>query len=204
MRFQRDVADPLVLSDVDDRKGTIAVTDEQVLPSVVEPYIVGIVTQGDPPRFGVVAAAEEPHRSVAAVRDIQSLNSGNVSHTLRLLEAGDPVYDLLLLQINDGHSVIAELGHENTLAGQIDRHVIDTAAHFSQWNFRLNLQRCRLSERAARRHHDAGDEDGQEENFRDVLVHAQSPRRIECCADLDRLSSLTGGLLSPGPTNLGL
>src|SRR5262249_57569593 len=96
--FEGDVADRLVWSEVDDGKGASAVTDEQALPSVVEPYIVGIVTQGDPPRFGVVAAAEEPHRSVAAVRDIQSLNSGNVSHTLRLLEAGDPVNDLLLLQ----------------------------------------------------------------------------------------------------------
>src|ERR1043166_7941346 len=94
MRFQCKFADLLVFGDIDDCQGTVAVTDEQVLSTAFEPYIVGIVVQGDPTRFSVITAPIKPHRPITAICDIQHLGGGNVSHTLWLFKARDPVHNL--------------------------------------------------------------------------------------------------------------
>jgi len=45
----------------------------------------------------------------------------------------------LSFQVNRGQAAIAQRGGEQTAAGQIDRHVIDSAAYITKWDFRLQL-----------------------------------------------------------------
>ena len=53
-----------------------------------------------------------------------------------------------LLEVDDPDGVVAELGNEEPLPRQINRHVIDSAAHFAERNFGFELQRlvCELAD----------------------------------------------------------
>ena len=88
---------------------------------------------------GVVLALEHPQRSVAAVRHVERVVRRHVTHALRSLEPGDGANELMPGEINDAEGIILELGHEQPLALQIDRHMVDAPGDLSQRDFRLDL-----------------------------------------------------------------
>ena len=62
---------------------------------------------------------------------------------MRLSEPTDPAQEPARRKIHDTQAVVAELGDEQTFAGEVDREMIDPAADLAQGN--LALQHERLS-----------------------------------------------------------
>jgi hypothetical protein len=77
---------------------------------------------------------------------------------LRLSQTVDPVDRLSRGQIDDVDGAVAQLGHEQALAPEIDRHVIDAAGDIGEWDPPLQQEgwiriRCpRVAERRAEQH----------------------------------------------------
>jgi len=117
------------------------VTDEHMPAKRIDPYIVGIGAELDAREWGQIIAAQDPERAVAAISDIDRIARRLITHTLRLSHPGHPDLYLAGSQIDRAHAVITELGDEEALPPQIDRQVIDAAAHFTKQDFGFERER---------------------------------------------------------------
>jgi hypothetical protein len=57
------------------------------------------------------------------------------------MQAGESPQDFVILEVDDAHRVVAEFCDEESLAPQIDGEVIDAAAHDTQADSFLQLER---------------------------------------------------------------
>src|SRR5216684_3639796 len=68
-----------------------------------------------------------------------------VANPLRLVQSGNGSDQTVSGQVDNADAVIAEFGHEKSLPLQIDRHVIDPAAHIAERDLGFKLQGSRIS-----------------------------------------------------------
>src|SRR5262245_2316434 len=141
MGMQWDVSDLAVRRRVDDRECAIAVTDEHVTGHRLDANVVGIIAQIESSHRLVILASEQQHRTVTGIGDKNHVARRYIADTLRFLQSGNDVPYLARVQIDDRDAVIAELGNEETLPGQIDREVIDAAGDLAERNLGFELQR---------------------------------------------------------------
>ena len=127
---------------IDDRKRTIAVADKYVVVLFVDPHIIGVVTELDPPDRHEIVAAQYAHRAVARVCHIDAVGKGHVSDTLWLTEAADRAQHLPRCQIDDAEAIVAEFCNKQPLALYIDAEVIDPAADIAERDFCFEREGC--------------------------------------------------------------
>src|SRR5258708_110430 len=93
------------------------------------------------PAVAYSAPRKQQHRPVTRIGDKKRIARWDIAETLRLLQFGNDVPYLLLIQIDDSDGIVAELGYEQMSPGQIDRHVIDPALNVAQRDLSFELQR---------------------------------------------------------------
>src|SRR5262245_13195017 len=141
MGMQWDVGDLAVRRRVDDRECAIAVADEHVTGHRIDANIVGVIAQIESSHWLVVLASEQQHRTVTGIGDKNRVARRYIADTLRFLQSSNDVPYLARIQIDDRDAVVAELGNEEALPGQIDREVIDAAGDLAERNLGFELQR---------------------------------------------------------------
>ena len=119
---------------VDYRQRATPVTNENSIGRSIDPNIVGVITEFDPSRRCVIRASEQQHRTVTGIGNKKGIARWYIANTLRLLQSGNDVLYLLLIQIDNADGIITKFGHEQTLSGQIDRQMIDPALNIAQRN----------------------------------------------------------------------
>ena len=126
---------------VDDGQAAIAISDQNLIGGAVHADIVGVLAKIDLPGRGIIRSRENAHRSIARVCDVKRIRRRQVSDALWLLQSPHRSNDLFVLEVDDPDGVVAEFGNEEPLPRQINRHVIDSAAHFAEGNLGFELQR---------------------------------------------------------------
>ena len=115
MRFERNASELLLFHHVDDGQTAIAKADQELLASAVEANVIGIVTEIDTSCRDIAIAAVEPHRTVAAIGDIEGVGRRHIGNALRLLEARQTVNDFRILQINNRYAIVTKFGQKHPL-----------------------------------------------------------------------------------------
>ena len=128
---------------VDDGQAAIAISDQNLIGGAVHADIVGVLAKIDLPGRGIIRSRENAHRSIARVCDVKRIRRRQVSDALWLLQSPHRSNDLFVLEVDDPDGVVAKFGNEEPLPRQINRHVIDSAAHFAEGNLGFELQRLR-------------------------------------------------------------
>ena len=144
MDRQWNVGDPLESLGIDYRQPAAAIPDHNLIGGAVHADIVGILAKINPTGRGIIRSGKNAHRSIARVCDVKRIHRRHVSEALRFPQSGNRLNDLALLEVDDPDGVVAELGNEEPLPRQINRHVINSTAHFAERNLGFKLQRHRI------------------------------------------------------------
>ena len=107
----------------------------------VDPDIVGVVAEIDAPFACQIFRPQQPHRSIAGVRDIDGIARRLVADALRLLQPGERASHPAYRKIDNTETVIPQLGDEKLLPLQIDCEMVDAAADRPERNLSFELQR---------------------------------------------------------------
>jgi hypothetical protein len=91
------------------------------------------------------------HQAIAAVGHVDRVGGGIVGDTLGLIEPVDAAQDFACGKIHDAQAIVAELGYEQPLAGEVDRQMIDPAVDLAERDLLLQHQRLRRPGRGGHR-----------------------------------------------------
>src|SRR2546430_6474504 len=89
-------------------------TNEHSVGRAIHANVVGIIAEIDSARCCVLRASEQQHRPVTRIGDKKRIARWDIADTLRLLQSGNDVLYLLLIQIDDSDGIVAKLGYEQT------------------------------------------------------------------------------------------
>ena len=95
-----------------------SITNENSVGGAIHANVVGIVAEIDFARCCVIRAVEQQHRPVSRISDKKRIARWDVADALRLLQSGNDVLYLLLIQIDDSDGIVTKLGHEETSPGR--------------------------------------------------------------------------------------
>ena len=127
MGGQLDGAQDGLLRRIERGEATAAVAHDQVPAAQVEPDVVGVFAQSDGACRLQVLAPEQAHRTVAGACDRKEVGARIVAGALRLLQTSDTVNRPARRKVDSLHAAVAQLGHEQAPAPQVDGHVVDAA-----------------------------------------------------------------------------
>jgi hypothetical protein len=144
MRVQSCAYDGLLAIGVNNGQCSIAMANEDAPGLRVDANVVSIAAKFDSSGGRKISSLEKPHRSVAGIRDVQRIRRRIVAHPLRFSEVADEAVEALGFHVDHGKAAMTERRNEQTLPGQIDRHVIDPAADIAQRDLRFQLKRRRF------------------------------------------------------------
>ena len=143
MAGQADLSRRLAGRRVDQGEHAVAVADHHAAGLGVEADVVGIGAELDGLERREFGALEAMDRSIAAVGDEDRIGGGIIGNALRLIELADPAQHFACSKIHDAQAIVAELGDEQSLAGEVDREMIDAAPDLAERNLLLQNQRLR-------------------------------------------------------------
>ena len=119
-----------------------AVSNEDSLICRINANIVGVAAELNPVRGIVVPSFKQSHRTVTGIGDIERIGRGLVADTLRFFQPSNCANQFAIGEIDNSQGIVAQFGNEQSLPLQINRHVIDAAAHLAQRDFGLELERA--------------------------------------------------------------
>ncbi|PYQ43159.1 MAG: hypothetical protein DMF77_10825 [Acidobacteria bacterium] len=125
VRFQGDLSDTLALERVHDGERAVAVADVDALMLGVVARVVRVVAEGDRPRRLERRTVEEGEPAVAAARHRDRLRLRHEDEPLGLLESGDALHTLSLLEVHHLEGPVAERADEEPPCRDVDGEVID-------------------------------------------------------------------------------
>src|SRR6266480_2206653 len=140
MSIERNIGSLAALHWIDHGECAPAVTDEDLMGRRIDADVVGIIAKIDTANRVVVFTLEQPHRTVSGIRDIERIRGFVITDALRLSQAGYSADELTIPQVDHSDAVVAELGHEQALSSEIDRHMIDPTGNMTQWNLGLEAE----------------------------------------------------------------
>ena len=143
MAGQADLSRRLAGSRVDQGESAFAVADHHAAGLGVEADVVGIAAKLDGVERREFGALEAVDQTIAAVGDVDRIGGGIIGDALRLIELADPAQELACGKIHDAQAIVAELGHEQPVPGEVDREMIDAAADLAERDLLLQHQRLR-------------------------------------------------------------
>jgi hypothetical protein len=129
---QRDSSEHRHPPGVDDCKRAGSKSDDQTSCPRIQANVVGIVTQIDPAGRREIGRMEEPDGAIAPTGDGKEIDARDKGNALLLLESSEPADHAAGREVDDIDGVIAELGHRQMAAPEINRHVIDAAGYIGE------------------------------------------------------------------------
>ncbi len=129
MRIQHRLADVSLEIEIDYAQRAAAVADEHFLGARIETDVVRIAAQIVFMDLFKRMAVVNPHVPIGRIGDIQPVRLRPVENPLRLFQAANRVDHFPGCQVNDFHGVVAERRHKQSLAGNIDGHMVDAPIH---------------------------------------------------------------------------
>ena len=143
MAGQADLSRRLAGGRVDQGEGAVAVADHHAAGLGIEADVVGIAAKLDRVERREFGALEAVHQAIAAVGHVDRVGGRIIGNALRLIELADPAQQLARSKIHDTQAIVAELGDEQSIAGEVDCEVIDAAPDLAERNLLLQNQRLR-------------------------------------------------------------
>src|SRR5262249_18640528 len=141
MALQSDVGNFARIGGVDNSQCAVAIADKDAIGSFIHPNIVGVNAKIDAADRSIVLSLKKSHRSITAVGDIESICCGHEADALWLFQFRNSTNNLMIFEVDDCDTAVAEFSHEQPLSRQINRHVVDPPAHIAERNFDFKLQR---------------------------------------------------------------
>src|SRR5229473_5541470 len=141
MRLHRNITNLAAGRRIDDRERPAAVSNEDPIRRGINAYVIGVAAELNSSRCLVIAPFKQTHRAVTSIGDIKHIGRGLIAHALGLLQFWNPADQFAIWEIDNSNGIIAQLGNEQSLPLQIDRHMVDAAAHVAQRNFGFELER---------------------------------------------------------------
>src|SRR4051794_36563194 len=114
---------------IDGGEGTAAIPHDELVCPWMDPDVVRILAERHGRDWFESLPSIEPDRTVTGAGHRQHIGSGLIAKALGVLEAGDAVQHAPRVQVDSIHGAVAELGDEQALAREVDRHVVDPARH---------------------------------------------------------------------------
>src|SRR5262249_22343670 len=124
-----------------DCQRAISVTDKDMMERVIHTDVVRIITQRDLTGRRKPRSLKQSHRAVTSICNVDRVGRRYIADSLRLRQVGQRLNDPVLLEVNDGTTVVAQLRDKQPLATRINGKMIDSAADFSQRDLRLQHKR---------------------------------------------------------------
>jgi hypothetical protein len=160
----------------------VAVADHHATGLGVEADVVGVGAKLDSVEWREFGALEAVDQAVAAVGHVDRIGSRIVGDALRLIEFADPAQELARSKIDYAQAVVAELGDEQPLPGEVDREVVDPAADLAERDLLLKRQRLRRTGRRGPPQACAQKPGEDKSHDRQLTTVAQSVHvRLACC-----------------------
>ena len=187
MRRQRDVEHLAAARRIDHRDRARAVADQHAVDAGIDADVVGVRAEIEPAGLAVLRAVVEAHRAVARIGDEQEIERRQVADALRVAQPADAVHHLARRDVDHADAVVAELGDEQPMMREVERHVVDAADHLAERDFGFELQRLgRRGGAACGGERERQDARQIKDEHRDwTSVHAQSPRHASIAQNLD-------------------
>src|SRR5437868_2014684 len=159
MAGELDIAELLGVRRIDTRKSAITESNVEPLRRRVIPNVIRIVPEPNGRTCAIVVGVQELETFTLSVRDRHQLRVRHNRDSLRLAEPGDTLNVRASLDVEHFDGVVTESRNEQSLAGRIERQMIDSA--FDTWQFDGPCKRERLL-RGRQLH---GNEDHSDDNW---------------------------------------
>src|SRR5215204_7193020 len=84
---------------------------------------------------------KHPYRSITSTRDVKRVARRHMGHPLRLLQPGDDVNHLAIVQVDDADAAVAQFCNEKAMPLRIECQVIDPPCHIPERNLGFQFER---------------------------------------------------------------
>ena len=147
MRGQVDVGHFGVRRRIDQCRSATAVSDNGQAGAWINANIVRVVTKRNAADWQEVPGAEQTDRSITCIGDQYDIGLFGIADTLRFAQSGYTVHRRARCEIDDVDRIVAQFRHDQPLARQIDRHVVNSPGDIVQRYSGLQDQRWLSGER---------------------------------------------------------